>query len=785
MRIKLVSLVVMVMVATSGLTREYQLVVEGKSDAKIQMNPRPSAPEFMAAKELQDYVKKISGAEMPRSTYPAVFYRMADKPDFIEVLLVTIENGKFLIPESVYGKLSESPSDEAFYLKTSGNRIIIAGKKPIGVLYGTYTIIEKYLGVRWFHPGVDGEYCPTTKNITLGEIDDFQEPSINGRYINCWAKSVIPWTMEEVRVWQARNKIQFGSAHQYNNKTREELDFFACGNELIGGGGHTTFETAVPQKLFKTNPEYFPLKDGKRVCEERSQRCLANPDVQRMVVAYALEMAAYGAKFRIDFHDSTFECWCQCPECVKMGTCEGKFTVSNLAHRFVSQVAEQVLKQNPQAVLKTNIYSVYRDLPTDPTICYDKRMSGTYCPHQRCYVHRLGDPKSGCNTKFLDELIAWQKIFPKIGIFDYYAYSQSPYAPMEYILAEDIKLYKKMNLDHWIEDCTNKDLPILSSNWPFYYVAAKMLWDASLDVDKLMAEAYGRYFGTAAEPMGKYQVLRRELWEGAPGHAAYGGPKRIAYCLADPEAEKRLVNLLDEADKRAGNDAVLKRRIAADRNHLNQFWVKEAEEIRKRMSGKNDVPIRKLEGAIIVDGALDEEDWGKAPLVTGFLTASGDKPIEETKVKVLYGKNNWYIGVEAMTEHAWSALKATATSRDGKVWEDDAFEIFLMPPNADYFHWILNSIGTCYDAKVRAVDFDSKAEIKTRVLKDRYVIEARIPVESMGVQIVDGQTWQMHFYRSCKNLQPPKTSEGSSLDGTAPHEQTLFRHTDKIGIAEK
>ncbi len=775
MNIKAIGMLVLTMIALDGFARDYQLVTGGKTDARIQMNPRPSAPEFRAAKEIQDYVKKISGASMARATYPAIHFRINDNPDFIEILPVTLENGKYLMPPVMYAKLVEAASDEAFYIKTDGNRIVIGAKKPIGVLYGAYTFIEKYLGVRWFQPGADGEYCPKSPDIKLGEIDEFEAPSINGRFINCWEQSVKPWTMEEVRVWQVRNKIQFGSSYQYNNLSRDDLDFYECGNHSIGGGGHMTFEAAVPKKLFATHPEYFPLKDGKRVCEERSQRCLANPDVQKMVADYALAMASYGASYSIAYHDSTFECWCHCPECMRMGTYNGKFTVPNVAHRFSSLVADQILKRNPQAELSFDMYSCFRDLPTDPDIRYDKRVSGTYCPHQRCYVHRLDDPKSECNVKFFKELMAWQEKCPRVGIFDYYAYSQSPYAPMEYTLAEDIKLYKRIALDHWIEDCTNKNLPVLSSNWQFYYVAAKMLWDASLDVDKLMLDAYDKFYGIAAEPMKKYQAYRRELWESAPGHAAYGGPCRIAYCLTVDGAEKRLIGYLDEADKLAGNDAILKNRIGVDRSFLKELWEKEAEKIKKQRSGQNDIPVRNLEGRIVVDGVLDEEDWRKAPLVTGFLTEEGNEPVEETRVKVLYDADNWYIGIEAMTEHAWSALKAEIKERDGEVWKDDEVEIFLMPPNADYYHWIINSIGTFYDAKVRSLEFDSKADIKTKVFKDRYVIEVRIPAESMGTKIADGQVWQMHFTRSCRNLQPPKTEEFSGLDGTPPHEQTRFR----------
>jgi len=764
------------MAVTGGFAKEYPLVTEGKTEAKIQMNPRPSAQEYRAAVELQEYVKKISGAVMNRSTYPAVFYRSMDKADFIEILPATLEYAGVLMPGAMREKLSEAKSDDAFYIKTDGTRILIIGKKPIGVLYGTYVLIEKYLGVRWFHPGEDGEYCPRSKNLTLGDIDDFQEPTVRGRYISCWTESVKPWTMEEVRIWQMRNKINFGSFYQYPNRSREELDFYACGNEPVGGGGHLTFEAAIPQKLFKPHPEWFPLKDGKRVCEERSQRCLSNPDVQQRVIDYVAEMAAYRAKFSISFHDSSFDCWCQCPACIKMGTYKGKFTVSNLAHRFTRLVADNVLARNPEADLSIDMYNVFRDLPTDPGLRYDSRVSGLYCPHQRCYVHRLNDPESECNTRFFKQMTEWRKRVSKIGIFDYYSTAHSPYAPMEYILAEDMKFYREIGLDHWIEDCTNKDLPMLSSNWPFYYVAARMLWDASLDVDTLMLEAYGKYYGDAAEPMKKYQAYRRELWEGAPGHVGYGGPDRINYCLTVPGAEKRLTGYLDEADKLAGGDAALKRRLAADRTFLKQFWVAGAATLKKVMSAQNDVPVRGLEGKVTVDGILDEEDWRKAPLVTGFLTAGGSEPVEETKVRILYDTDNWYIGIEAMTEHAWSALKSAAKGRDGDVWRDDAMEIFLAPPQADYYHWGINSAGTFYDAKLREAAFDSGAEIKTKVLKDRYVIEARIPAEPMGSRITDGQVWKVHVHRTCTNLQPPNTSENSSLDGTAPHNQVLFRN---------
>ncbi len=752
---------------------EYPLVSNGKSNAVIQQMPRPGAPEFDAAVELQTYLRKITGVDFRRSCYPAVFTRTVENPGLLEILVVTLENGRRLVPPEMAAKL-ESAGDQAFYIRTAGPRIIIAGKKPIGALYGAYTFLEKYLNVRWFHPGPEGEVVPRKADVTLPEIDLFEEPDVRHRIISTWKDAAKPWSMEEVELWMRRNKMHHGAWFQYPDRSREDLARYEGGNALPSGGGHLTFEQAVPRRLFKTDPELFQFKNGKWVCEERSQRCLSNPRVKRMVADYVAEMARYGGRYSISYHDST-DGWCMCPGCIAMGTVNGKFSIPDLAHRFSSEIAGEVYRQVPDAELSVDMYSQFRSIPSDKTIHYDKRLGATYCPHQRCYVHPFAGKDSDCNKRFHEEFESWRKLYPKIGIFDYYCSARSPYAPFEYVFAEDAKFYKKVKLDTWIEDCTYADVHYLHSNWTFYYVASKLLWDADQDVEKLMDELCTMYYGKASAPMKRYQRFRRELWESAPGHALYGGPNRIGYCLSSPEAEKRLRASLAEARQLAGGDKILLKRIAIDEDNLNLHWKKAAEKVRAALSGQNYIPVAARAGEIRIDGRLDEDAWRKAPLVPGFLGENRTEPAEETRVKVLYDENNWYIGIEAMTEHAWSKLKADAKNPGDPVWTDDSVEIFIAPPGGDYFHWIVNSIGTMYQARMRDASFRSGAEVKTSAGKDRYSLEIRIPAEKLGARILPGQAWQMHFYRTMTNLQPPKNSAWASLDATQPHDQIAFR----------
>lgn len=768
--------------AVSGA--DYTLADNGKPNARIQSNPNPAAPEFMAVTELQEYIRKISGAHVKRTTYPGVFWRStSDTPETVEILPVTLENGKHLLPDAVKAKLEATDNPDAFYIKSDasgGKFIFIAGKTPQAVLYGTLAFIEDYLGVRWFHAGEEGEYCPKNKTIRLGEIDDFRQPWMAQRTMGAWTKSVLPFDFENFETWLTRSKYNWNINHAYSDKTRLQLDKATCGNKPIGGGGHLTFEQAVPKKLFAAHPEYFPLKKDKRVCEERSQRCLSNPAVQKMVIDYVTRHTAYGGKYSISYHDST-DGWCMCPECVKMGTGDttGKFSYTTLAHRFSSLVSEAVLKRNPDAKLTYDMYSQFRPFPDIKGFQYDKRMLGVYCPHQRCYVHAFDDPNSDCNKFFHDEFMRWKKLGTKIGFFEYYCSANSPYTPMEYVLAKDMQFFKKMNFTSWHEDCTYPDAQYPLSNWPLYWAAAKLMWNADLDIGRLMDEAYTLYYGAAAEPMKKYQKYRRELWETAPGHALYGGPKRYAYCLTVPGAEKRLLGYLEEAKKLADGDRILLKRIGNDEFFLKKYWIAGAEELKKVSAGQNHIPVAKANGKITIDGVLDEDAWRGASFVTGFKDMkTKEEPIEETRIRVLYDSDNWYVGIEAMTEHAWGKLVANTAERDGNVWQDDSVETFFQPPNTgDSFQLIVNSVGTLWDGKMHQKDqYDSKAEIKTRVLKDRYVIEMRVPIKPMGRDaIANGEVWKMHFYRNIHNLQPPNNTEGIGLDATPPHEQTRYR----------
>lgn len=744
------------------------LAENGNIRGKVILGKDSAREERFAKEFLEKYLKKISGGKSMGEGKPQI-------PIYLAAL--TGKSGT-LLPTDMAGGLKKNGHPEAFYIRITPRQIHIGANTPQGVLYGVFTFVEKYLGVRWFHAGKDGEHCPRMSTIKLSPCNDLQSPAFTRRSSGGWHGSVKPWDIGEYQIWQIRNKMQVRTP-EMNLKKVEKIDERLFGNLKREYGNHMTFVQSVPDRLFKTHPEYFPLQKGKRTLAKRSQRCLSNPAVQKLVLDYGIRKGKEGSLFGVGFHDS-IHTWCECANCIKMGTYKGKYSLSTIAHRFVSEMTKKILAVCPDAGgQRALIYANFRDLPEDPSITYDKRVMVLYCSHGRCYVHPLDSPETSCNKKFLREIKAWKKRCPYMGIYDYYAYSVSPYCPLEFVLAKDLKYYyHKLGLRAFYDDNTNRKLPITESNWQFHYVLSKLLWDPDQDIDRLMDETYSIYYGKGADIMKKYHAMRRHLWERIPGHVGYCiSTGRYRYCLPDDKTGVIMLTLLRNALEKVKGDPIFVSRIRRDEKFLREFWIKDGKKARAdRNTRKQFLRAYFTQTPVKIDGILEEEVWKKALPVKGFLTSEKEPPPEETSIKIAYDSTSLYFGCELMTLHTWGGqLKADAVKRDSHIYLDDSIEFFICQAGKDYFHFAVNSRGTLYDGKIRDSSWNSRAEIKTKVLKDRFIVEGRIPLADMQIDLTGTKPVNMHFFRNCFSLQPPANTVKFGLNGNRPHEPVLFQ----------
>ncbi|HOK57365.1 MAG TPA: carbohydrate-binding family 9-like protein, partial [bacterium] len=106
----------------------------------------------------------------------------------------------------------------------------------------------------------------------------------------------------------------------------------------------------------------------------------------------------------------------------------------------------------------------------------------------------------------------------------------------------------------------------------------------------------------------------------------------------------------------------------------------------------------KVKKEIIIDGNITEEEWGKKPTIKRFYIPGNfnKKPYSNTTVWIKYDDNYLYIAGKMEDK----CLIGYVTKRDGPVWNDDVFEIFIKPEfNSNYYYEInSNILGTLFDA---------------------------------------------------------------------------------------
>ena len=783
----------------SGAVCGFDLVKDGKA-AEIILPGNADPSSRLAAEELSEYTGKVTGIRLPIVTGPS---EAANK-----VYIGTLETLKN-VPEPAEKVLRSAKQDEAHFIKAEGNTLWIIGKQEVAELYGTYQFIEEKLGVRWLKAADEfdsGEYVPKQKDVVLPDYEKFREPAFAFRILD-QAASHSYWIPEKGKIWATRNgyqaPIHYLCAIPYDKPDSKFCKFYApriprSQNAL--GGGHMTFCDAMPRKVyFESHPEYFALIDGKRVSGQ--QYCISNPEVRRNVADYIIRKldANHGLGYflfgMVDVNDG----WCECEECRKLDgndtTADGFQNVSTRFQKTVRAIADMVYEKYPDADLREWVYHTYRQIPRGVTLA--PKMKFQFCPHGRCYAHELDDPGCLRNIRMYKLLLEWLDFAPELYTYEYLSPSGIYYVCHELVIGHDLRLYKRLGLTGWKEEAVFADSKfyppkkndtrgdIMPSNWQFYYVSGKLLWDPDLDEKQLLDEAESLYYGSAYPVMKKYHTLRRKLWLNTPVCMGYpfGDPRR-PNILNQPGAKDELLNLLDEADKLAGDDKILQYRLACDRRWLNEYWVKPNEAM-KALRGKA-LRAPDATSGIVIDGQGDEPAWVSAYYLTeglkNFTESQRLLPAElKTTLGILCDRENLYFLVSAM-EPSPEKMKLSGQA-DGNIWEDDGIEFFLYPPTAanTYYHLGINANGVVSDALGvgNPQDFNIPVEVKTRILKDRYIVEVRVPLAKLKLP-ERGDLWRFHFARNRTiddELSPRNVScSGNfSIDGCKYHDFPSYR----------
>jgi hypothetical protein len=181
----------------------------------------------------------------------------------------------------------------------------------------------------------------------------------------------------------------------------------------------------------------------------------------------------------------------------------------------------------------------------------------------------------------------------------------------------------------------------------------------------------------------------------------------------------------------------------------------------------------RIASPIVIDGRLDDAAWRNAPWTDLFVDIEGDlrpAPTLDTRVKMLWDAEYFYVGASLVEPHLW----ATLTAHDSVIFADNDFEMFIDPngDNHEYYEFEINGLGTGWDLLLpKPYKDDGKAVngwdihgLKSAVFLDGTLNDARDRDRGWSVELAipwaalgelarrpapprDGDQWRVNFSR--------------------------------------
>lgn len=499
------------------------LVDEGRSRYRIVVAADAIASEAYAAEELQRYLERITGVKLP-------IVKDSDPPATHDILLGDNAHLRKLEAAPDWKKLGT----DGFVLETRGPRLLIAGGKPRGTLYGVYTLLEERLGVRWFTPEL--ERVPRTNRVLLAEGAETRIPALEYREVF--------WT-------EMMRNADFAARHRLNGHHYALQDKHG-GRRVFYFPFVHSFDSLVPPDLFKEHPEYFPFINGQRV-GGYVQRCLSNPDVIKLATARVRQwIREHPEASIISVSQNDVGKWCQCEKCKALDDAEGSPCASLL--RFVNTIAEAIEADHPNVRIDTLAYQYTRKPPK--TIRPRSNVIIRLCSIECCFAHPLATCESEANRRFRDDIIAWQPVAPLLYVWDYtpnFAHYQQPFpnfnalqANVQFFVAHGVKgLFEQGN---YSPGGFGEMGPLRA------YLLAKLLWNPDTNLRQHQDEFLSAYYGKAADSIRAYlELLHRQVQDGKI-HAHIFDPPTAGYLK--PGFLSEADTLLAQGEKAAEDDAV-------------------------------------------------------------------------------------------------------------------------------------------------------------------------------------------------------------------------------------
>ena len=195
-------------------------------------------------------------------------------------------------------------------------------------------------------------------------------------------------------------------------------------------------------------------------------------------------------------------------------------------------------------------------------------------------------------------------------------------------------------------------------------------------------------------------------------------------------------------------------------------------------------PIGNKVDQIKIDGDLNEQSWQEAPVLTNLKTTvpiEGGKPTGITEVRIIAEPKNIFFGIKCFDPNP-SAIVSFSKLRDVDLRNEDHIRLVIDPSldGQSGYIFAVNPSAARYDALVsnrggsENKNWDGVWEAKTSITSDGWVVEIKIPIQSINYK--KGLTeWGFNFERRIQRLQ-------ETIRWANVKRDQWFTQTSKAGI---
>ncbi len=461
------------------------LAHDGQADAVIVIGDDADDCIRTAADELQRYLEKSSGASF--ACVEASAYKAGGKA----ILLGDSALMRRLCPDA-------APAEtDAFLLYSDGTHLCILGGGSRGTLYGVYTFLEEYLGVRWFTPTL--EVVPEQRTIEIDSaIRRVVKPSFSVRRNDC-----------------------MGTNDAYRARSKMNVSFWKDMPEYGGALTYVlwdvTLDKLVPDALYATHPEYFALQpDGTRSTDHV---CLSHPDVLAVAVENArtaIRDCPRDSKY-IHIGQKDNQNYCRCEACEALYERYG--TVSAVTILFTNAFADALDEEFPDFTFTFYAYLETDTPPEDLSLRCRPNVAPVLCGlHGACRSHPLtscgavdGDDSfmnlyGEREPQIARDFANWVKIADTTYIYDYTInfLNTAQFFSNLGTMQSTMQYMHELGITGYIYNCG--DGHEAAFNELRNYLLCRLQWDVNCDVEYHMTDFLRAYYGEDAAPYIK-QIL--------------------------------------------------------------------------------------------------------------------------------------------------------------------------------------------------------------------------------------------------------------------------------------